>query len=161
METILPPQQTCSFSINFGDEVKGAGELTPTTPQVLIEEYLASISFNVPGTFAAVFGGAPVVWKKLPRAFPFSSLSGGYLSFLLAIILKVKFQAEVGVNSPRDISWIALEPIGHEDLVLVVLVRGREDISSLERLREVSEDVVNVEDGFGSICWAGDIYALK
>ena len=63
------------------------------------------------------------------------------------------------MNSPRDISWVALEPIWHEDLVLVVLVRGRENISSLERLREVSEDVVDVEDGFGSIGWAGDIYA--
>jgi hypothetical protein len=88
METILPPQQNYSFNVSFEDKVKVAEELTPTTPQVLIEEYLASISFNVPGTFAAVLGGAPVVWKKLPRAFPFSSLSGGYLSFLLATILR-------------------------------------------------------------------------
>jgi hypothetical protein len=80
---------------------------------------------------------------------------------LISHNFKVKFQVEVEVNSPRDISWIALEPVGHEDLVLVVLVRSRENISSLERLREVSEDVVDVEDGFGSICWAGDIYAFK
>jgi hypothetical protein len=41
-------------------------------------EYFFSISFKKEGTFCAVFGGAPVVWKKLPRAFPFSSVSGGY-----------------------------------------------------------------------------------
>jgi hypothetical protein len=70
-------------------------------------------------------------------------------------------QAEVEGDSPRDISWIALEPIWHEDLVLVVLVRGRENISSLERLREVSEDIVDVEDGLGSIGWASDIYAAN
>ncbi len=65
------------------------------------------------------------------------------------------------MNSPRDISWIALEPIGYEDLVLVVLVGGRENVSSLERLREVSEDIIDVEDGFGTVGWAGDIYAVK
>lgn len=56
---------------------------------------------------------------------------------------------------------MALEPIWHENLVLVVLVRGREDISSLERLREVSEDIVDVKNGFGSIGWAGYIYATS
>ncbi len=80
---------------------------------------------------------------------------------LISILSQIKFQAEVEANSPRDISWIALKPIGHEDLVLVVLVRGRENIGSLERLRELSEDIVDVEDGFSSIGWAGDIYAVK
>ena len=60
-ETILPPQQK------------------PTTPQVLMLGYLACISLARAGTFSAALGGAPVVLKKFPRAFPFSSVSGGYL----------------------------------------------------------------------------------
>lgn len=60
-ETILPPQQK------------------PTTPQVLMDGYLAVNSLTRVGTFSADVGGAPVVWKKFPRACPFSAVSGGYL----------------------------------------------------------------------------------
>jgi hypothetical protein len=31
-----------------------------------------------PAILPAAAGGAPVVWKKFPRALPFSSVSGGY-----------------------------------------------------------------------------------
>jgi hypothetical protein len=130
---------------------------TPTTPQVLIDEYLASISFTVAGTFAAVLGGAPVVLKKLPRAFLFSSLSGGYLYLLLALFIPCYVSKIMGENVPGDISRVPFEPIRHEDLVLVVLVRGREDISPLEGLREVAKDIVDVKNGLRSVYWAGDV----
>jgi hypothetical protein len=67
---------------------------------------------------------------------------------------------EVLKNPPRDISWLTFKPIGHEDQILVILVRGREDVSSLEGLREVAEDIIDVEDGFRGIGWAGDVYSL-
>jgi hypothetical protein len=56
------------------------------------------------------------------------------------------------------VTWLAFEKTGHEQLVLVVLVRDGEDVGSLNRLREVSEDIVDDEKcGFG--CGGlGDIY---
>lgn len=47
-ETIFPPQQN------------------PTMPQVLMDGYWDSMDLRKDGTFAAVAGGAPVVWKKFP-----------------------------------------------------------------------------------------------
>lgn len=50
----------------------------------------------------------------------------------------------VGVRRvPGNVCWVALKPVGHEDLVLLVLVRGGEDIGTLESLREEAEDVVD------------------
>lgn len=66
-ETIFPPQQN------------------PTTPQVLMLLYLASICLRKEGTFAAVVGGAPVVLKKFPSFSPFSLVSGGYLEIQLSV----------------------------------------------------------------------------
>jgi hypothetical protein len=63
----------------------------------------------------------------------------------------------MGENVPGDISRVPFEPIRHKDLVLVVLVRGREDISSLEGLREVAKDIVDVKNGLRGVYWAGDV----
>jgi hypothetical protein len=63
----------------------------------------------------------------------------------------------MGEKVPGDISRVPFEPIRHKDLVLVVLVRGREDISSLEGLREVAKDIVDVKNGLRGVYWAGDV----
>ena len=126
-ETIFPPQQK------------------PTTPQVLMEGYLAENSLIKVGTFSAAFGGAPVVWKKFPRAFPFSSLSGGYLHIISFRSGPRRGAIKLREDVPGNVSWLAIKEIRHEDLVLMILVGGRENISSLKRLREVSENIKDVE----------------
>jgi hypothetical protein len=40
----------------------------------------------------------------------------------------------------------------------VVLVGRGEDVGSLERLGEVSEDIIDIEERLGGIGWAGDIF---
>lgn len=47
---------------------------------------------------------------------------------------------------PGNVCRAALEEVGHEDFVLVRLVRMGEDVGALECLGEVAEDVVNEED---------------
>lgn len=138
IDTIFPPQQK------------------PTTPQVLMEGYWVCAALTSSGTFAADFGGAPVVWKKLPSAFPFSSLSGGYL-LLLVSDFGLEGRGEVE-SVPRDIGRLALEEVWHKDLVLVVLVRGRQDVCALDRLREVAEDIIDEEDSFVGIGRARNIF---
>lgn len=59
---------------------------------------------------------------------------------------------------PGNVSRFALEEIWHEDPVFIVLVRGGKDVCSLNRLREVSKDVEDNEDSFGSIGRTGDIF---
>ena len=61
-------------------------------------------------------------------------------------------------DEPGDISWFALEEIWHEDLVLLFIVRRSQDISTLNRLREVSEDVIDIKDGFGSAGRASNVW---
>jgi len=52
---------------------------------------------------------------------------------------------------PADVRRLALEEIGHEDLVLAVLVGGSEDVGALDGLGEKAEDVVDDQDAsFGS-----------
>jgi hypothetical protein len=51
---------------------------------------------------------------------------------------------------PGDIGRFPFEEIWNEDLILVVLIGGGEDICSLNRLWEISEDIVDVEE-----CLAG------
>jgi hypothetical protein len=69
---------------------------------------------------------------------------------LLALLLRVR-------RVPANIGGAAHEEIGHEDLVLVLLVAVCEDIGALQRLREVPEDVVDYEDGLGGIAGAGHV----
>ena len=79
-ETILPPQQK------------------PITPHVLIEGLAFSTSFRKEGTLEAVAGGAPVVWKKFPRALPFSSVLGGYLLVHQSLNLSSSAFSDVAVK---------------------------------------------------------------
>ncbi len=44
---------------------------------------------------------------------------------------------------------LAVEEIGHENLVLMVMVTSCEDVGTLEGLREIAEDVKYEEDGRG------------
>lgn len=59
---------------------------------------------------------------------------------------------------PGDVCWVSNEPVGHEDLVLGVFVGGCEDVGALNGLREVPEDVVDEEQGFGCGFGAGDVW---
>lgn len=53
---------------------------------------------------------------------------------------------------PRDIGRLAIEEIGNEDLVRMVLIRVGEDVGALERLRKEPKDVVyDAVDGFDSV----------
>ena len=61
-------------------------------------------------------------------------------------------------GEPGDICIVALEEIRDEDLVLVMFIRGGEDVGALDGLVEEAEDVVDVEEGFGGVCWTGDIW---
>ncbi len=46
-------------------------------------------------------------------------------------------------HSPLNRDWVALEKVRYEDLVLLMVVAGREDVSTLEGLVEVAEDIVD------------------
>jgi hypothetical protein len=63
----------------------------------------------------------------------------------------------VGLGEPGDVGGLAIKEIRHEDLVCMVLIRGGENIGSLERLREVSEDVEYIKERPRGIGGAGDI----
>ena len=64
----------------------------------------------------------------------------------------------VGVRRvPGDVCRLALKPIRDEDLVVMVFARGSQDISSLDGLREVAKDIINVQDSFRGSGWASDI----
>lgn len=51
---------------------------------------------------------------------------------------------------PLDGAWLALEPIRHEDLVLLGVAMG-ENIGALNRLVEVAKDVVDDNDTLGGV----------
>lgn len=72
---------------------------------------------------------------------------------LLALLLCVR-------RVPGDVCGLALEEVGHEDLVLVLLVGVCEDVGALQRLGEEAEDVVDEEDGGGGTRWAGDVWRI-
>jgi hypothetical protein len=62
------------------------------------------------------------------------------------------------LNSPRNIRRLIIKPIRHKHLIVLVLISCSQDISALKRLREVAENVEDVEDGFVGAGRAGDIY---
>jgi hypothetical protein len=62
---------------------------------------------------------------------------------------------------PGNVGRLALEEVGHEDLVLVFFVRMGEDISALDCLGEEAENIVYGKDGLGGIGWPGDICAER
>jgi hypothetical protein len=59
---------------------------------------------------------------------------------------------------PRNVGGLALEEIGHEDLVRVILVSIREDVGALQRLIEEAEDVVDDEDALLCVLGAGGVW---
>jgi hypothetical protein len=54
-------------------------------------------------------------------------------------------------------AWLALEPVGHEYLVLLVVVAKGEDVGTLHGLVKVAKDVINDDNGLGGVGGAGDI----
>jgi hypothetical protein len=56
-----------------------------------------------------------------------------------------------------DVNGLALEKVGHEDLVLVLLVAGCEDIGALDGLVLEAKDVVDDQESFLSIARTSDI----
>lgn len=52
---------------------------------------------------------------------------------------------------------LAPEPVGHEHLILVVIIAIGQDIGSLDSLVKVAKDVVDDDDGLGSVGGASDI----
>ena len=64
----------------------------------------------------------------------------------------------VGVGRvPLNGARLALEPVGHEYLVLGVVVAGGQNVGALDGLVEVAEDVVDDHNTLGGIIGAGDI----
>jgi hypothetical protein len=44
------------------------------------------------------------------------------------------------------VKGLSVEEVGHEDLVLVVMVTCGEDVGTLKGLRKIAEDIVDEED---------------
>ena len=76
-------------------------------------------------------------------------LSGEELAELLAVLFG-------GRRVPGDVGGAALEEVGHEDTVFL-LVGGSENVTSLDGLVEETEDVVDDHDGLGGVRRAGNI----
>jgi hypothetical protein len=62
---------------------------------------------------------------------------------------------------PRNVGGLALEEVGHEDLVRVVGVGVSEDVGALERLVEEAEDVVDDEDALLCVFGAGGVWGRR
>ena len=61
---------------------------------------------------------------------------------------------------PRNICWVSLEEIWHENLILMILiVCVSENVGALKGLRFESEDVVDYEDGC-CCCWGACVVCL-
>ena len=69
---------------------------------------------------------------------------------LLALLLRVRWV-------PREVGGLALEEVGHVNLVLVFFVRVCEDVGALQGLLEVPKNIIHGEDGLGGIGWACDV----
>lgn len=69
------------------------------------------------------------------------------------VLLLLVVVGRVPLNGAR----LAFEPIGHEHLVLGVVVAGGQDVGTLNGLVEVAKDVVDDDDALGRLIRAGDI----
>jgi hypothetical protein len=63
-------------------------------------------------------------------------------------------------NVPLDRARLAIEPIGHEDLVFLMIVAVCEDIGALKRLGKVTKYIKDEDDGFRGVIGTGDIYKI-
>ena len=52
---------------------------------------------------------------------------------------------------PGDVGWVTLEEVWHENLVRFLMITRRQNIGTLNSLREVAEDVINNEDAMFGI----------
>ena len=66
--------------------------------------------------------------------------------------------SEFVAGLPVERRGLALEPIGHEDAVLLRGIGARDDVGALQRLRVVAEDVEDGEDALGGVLGAGDVW---
>lgn len=84
--------------------------------------------------------------NQAPRAFFCSSFTGEYLKMSMSKFhLLLHIQRSAG-SLPCNISWLALKEIGHEDLIRVIFIGGRQNVSALKSLGKIAEDVVDDED---------------
>lgn len=63
----------------------------------------------------------------------------------------------VGRRVPVNLGRVALEPVGHVDAVLVLVVAVGEEIGALDSLVEVAKDVVDDNDGVLGVLRARDV----
>lgn len=76
--------------------------------------------------------------------------SGEEIAHLLLLLVGIRWEDGLGKR-------LAVEEIGHEDLILMALVRMGEDVGALEGLRAIAEDVVDDEDGGSCARWTGRV----
>jgi hypothetical protein len=62
-------------------------------------------------------------------------------------------EENVHLNGAR----LALEPVGHVNLVLLLLVAVGENVGTLESLVKVAKDVVDDDNGLCGVRGAGDV----
>lgn len=67
------------------------------------------------------------------------------------------YSLEWGSTIPFSRARAAVEPVRHEDLVFLVAIAGCQDISPLNSLIKVAENVENSNNSFRSFVWAGHI----
>lgn len=58
---------------------------------------------------------------------------------------------------PFDRAWLSLEPVGDENLMLLIDVTRCQNIGTLECLVEVTENIVDDYDALFGISWASNI----
>lgn len=126
--------------------------LTPTMPNLANDGNFSLTAWIYEGTFPAISGGGNLP-KKAPSFSFFSGVSGGYLETLVIETRPFLVVLVVGApsDSPFDIRRATLEPVGDEDLALVVCVAVSQDVGTLEGLFKVAKDVVDDQKDLGGI----------
>ena len=87
-----------------------------------------------------VFGGAALVLKNSPSFLPFSSVSGGYQE------ISAGSPSKKSTNQNQCSSCLTLiKYTRHEHLILLFLVAGCKNVSTLKCLWEETKDIVDDE----------------
>ena len=84
-------------------------------------------------------------------------MSGGYLTADKHSVLDQT--AAPGKYIPLNGHGLVIKPVGDEDLVLVVLVAGGQDVGALDRLGKVAKDVKDEEDALCGVGRASHVFA--
>ena len=61
------------------------------------------------------------------------------------------------VNIHFERGWLAIEEVGDEHFVVLMVVGDGQDVGALERLVLVAKDVVDVDDALGSVIGTGGV----